>query len=171
MRCSATTELTQAAWKTPADEPMWFYDLHPVARELVQDHGDAPLVVAHGLLSSGFSDVAEMELVKNGKPVAESDLIVHTGGRLYTGEVKTSNELHHVKAERRRAAQKRVLWADVVLADDILLATTQPEWAPSSVNALTDVMRNHMWAPGHRPRLTLLTELGGTNPKEVEVDW
>lgn len=170
-RCSAVTELTQAAWKTPVDEPLWFYDLHPVARELVQDNGDAPLVAAQRLRMgvSTFTDVAEMELVKDGKPVAETDLLAHMDGEVVTGEVKTGNELHNNRAGRLDAAHKRALWADVIRADRIVLATTQKAWASSSIEAMKSVIESHPWAPGHRPRLSLLTELATSQVQHVEV--
>jgi len=172
-RCSAVTELTKAAWKTPVEEPLWFYDLHPVARELVQDHGDTSLVAAQrlSLESSAFVDVAEMELVRDGKPVAEADLLAHADGELVTGEVKTGNELHANTAGRKAAAYKRVLWADVTRADRILLATTQATWAPSSIEAMRNTMGRHPWAPGHHPRLSALTGLGTAQCKQTEVEW
>ena len=172
-RCSAVTELTKAAWKTPVDEPLWFYDLHPVARELVHDNGDAALVAAQRIRinSRSFVDVAEMELVSNGKPVAETDLLAHADGEIVTGEVKTGNELHASGAGRKDAAYKRALWADVARADRILLATSQKTWVPSSIEAMKVAMGKYAWTPGHRPRLSLVTGLGTAQAEQVDVEW
>lgn len=59
--CSAVNQLDGAAWKKPYDEPLRFYDLHPVAREFMQGNGDAPLVAAQHLkaASKSFADAAE----------------------------------------------------------------------------------------------------------------
>jgi hypothetical protein len=112
-----------------------------------------------------------MELVRDGKPVAEADLLAHADGELVTGEVKTGNELHANTAGRKAAAYKRVLWADVTRADRILLATTQATWAPSSIEAMRNTMGRHPWAPGHHPRLSALTGLGTAQCKQTEVEW
>lgn len=172
--CSALNDLDRAAWKKPADEPLWFYDLHPVARELVSQDGDLPLVVAHYIKSSvrSFSDVAETELLNGRRPVAETDLLIHADGSLITGEVKAGNELHAYRKERDRAAVKRAIWADAVRADEILLATTQDRWAESSIDAMVSALTRYRWtAPGHRPKLRLLTNIGGSAVQSDRVQW
>lgn len=172
-RCSAVTPLSLAAWKTPAEEPLWFYDLHPVARELMQGHGDMPLI-AVGHLASGASyvvDTPELELIGKSGPVAETDLLIHADGKVVTGEVKTSDELEGSRKGRRTAASKRVLWADVVRADEVVLATTQPAWGQSSIECMIEALRNHNWIPGHAPRLRTLTDLGSALPTTTYVDW
>lgn len=172
--CSANNDLDVAAWKKPNDEPLWFYDLHPVAREFVQMNGDAPLATAHHIKASAksFIDAAETELVSGSKPVAETDVLIHADGRVITGEVKTNAELHTNGKERVKAAGKRALWADVLRADEIVLATTKDQWVESSVIAMTDCMASYAWTtPGHRPRLRLLTGVGGPAVGSEYVDW
>ena len=95
-----------AAWKKPGDEPLWFYDLHPVARELVLMNGVAPLSAAHHIKASSksFTDAAETELVSGSKPVAETDVLIHADGSVVTGEVKTGDQLHSNGKERVKAA-------------------------------------------------------------------
>ena len=63
-RCGHVDELTQQRWKEPVEEPAWFYDLHPVARELYEKNGDVPLLIAEYLRGSTrrFTDLAEIEL-------------------------------------------------------------------------------------------------------------
>lgn len=36
-RCDASNDLNQWAWKAPADEPVWFFDLHPVGRRVLRE--------------------------------------------------------------------------------------------------------------------------------------
>ena len=111
--CSANNDLDLAAWKKPDDEPLWFYGLHPVARELVQMNGIAPLAAAHHIKASSksFTDAAETELVSGSKTVAETDVLIHADGLVITGEVKTSDQLHNNGMERVKAAGKRALCA------------------------------------------------------------
>lgn len=172
--CSATNDLNVAAWKKPHDEPLWFYDLHPVAREFVQMNGDIPLAAVHHIkaTSKSFTDAAETELVKGSKPVAETDVLAHADGRVITGEVKTNDELHSNAKERAKAARKRAIWADVLRADEIVLATAQGQWADSSVTAMTACLSAYEWTtPGHRPRLHLLTGVAGSTVKSEYVNW
>lgn len=172
--CSANNDLNMAAWKKPDDEPLWFYDLHPVARELVQMNGVAPLAVAHHIKASSktFTDAAETELFSGSKPVAETDVLIHADGLVITGEVKTSDQLHNNGKERLKAVGKRALWADVLRADEIVLATTRDQWVQSSVTAMTDCLASYAWTtPGHRPRLRLLTGVGGAAVASEYVDW
>ncbi|TDO34732.1 hypothetical protein EV643_12692 [Kribbella sp. VKM Ac-2527] len=166
-RCGALTDLTLGAWRQPVDEPTWFYDLHQVARGFVKDNGHAPLWLAHHLATQAraYSDCAELNLLKAGTrtSLAEVDLIAHVDGKLITAEVKTSNSLAS-RAQRTDAARKRVHWAAVLRADEVLLATTQPDWQPSSISAVADALKaatvDSTFAPDRTPRLRLVTGLG-----------
>ena len=51
-RCGAANELAQVQWRDPVEEPSWYYDLHPVARELLADHGEVPLLLSRHLRST-----------------------------------------------------------------------------------------------------------------------
>lgn len=172
--CSALNDLSQAAWKKPSNEPLWFYDLHPAARSFITMNGDAPLATAHFVKATSrtFTDAAETELVRDGKRVAESDVLIHADGEVLTGEVKTGNELHPNSKVRKSAARKRALWADVLRADEIILATTQKKWADSSVEAMRACMDSYKWTtPGLRPRLRLITGLRGPDAASEYVAW
>jgi len=172
--CSALNDLNSAAWKKPVDEPLWFYDLHPAARGLITMNGDAPLAAAHYIKQSSrtFTDAPEIELVGREGPVAETDVLIHADGQVLTGEVKTSNELHPNSKGRADAARKRALWADVLRADEVVLATTGQEWAQSSIKAVTDCLSSYQWStPGHRPRLRLITSLSSSDVSTKYADW
>lgn len=165
-RCGSTTTLVQDAWRIPAAEPTWFYDLHPVARAFVKDNGAAPLWLAHHLAGGArdYTDCAELNLVLPGTRTsrAEADLIAHVDGVLIVAEVKTTDSLG-TRAELPTAARKRVLWAAVLHADEIVLATTRAAWQPKSVDAmrgvLQDAIREGVFAPTITPRLRLVTGL------------
>ncbi|WP_406021849.1 hypothetical protein OH802_21400 [Nocardioides sp. NBC_00850] len=176
-RCGAHTDLTVDAWRSPSDEPTWFYDLHPVARKFFQDNGHAPLWLAH-YLSNGtheYADCAELNLLRpdTAKPLAEADLIANIDGVLVTAEVKTSNTLGN-KAERNKAAQKRVRWAAVLQADEVILATTAPEWEKASVDAVREHLKTAIiggvFSPSRPPALRLITGLHTSAVSDVYVN-
>ena len=163
-RCNAAIDLNRGSWSSkPATEPRWFYDLHGVGRNLLDDNGHAPLWLDHMLARDArqYASIAETNLYKPGtrKSLGETDLVAIADGTLVTAEVKTSNFIGKANA-RQDAARKRVLWADVIRADAIVLATTHERWAPSSVAAMRKAMREHAWTPGHEPQLRLVTGLG-----------
>lgn len=95
-RCGGVTPLRLAAWRHPVSDPEWFYELHPIVRDLVRDNGQAPLWLAHHLRQGAhsYSDVSETNLLRGNsrKPLAEADLVAYADGRLVTAEVKTTDE-------------------------------------------------------------------------------
>lgn len=95
-RCGAANELAQRQWRDPVEEPSWYYDLHPVARELLADHGEVPLLVSRHLRSAArrHDDVPELDLRDaSGKPVAEADLIAVSDDNLIVAEAKSNDAL------------------------------------------------------------------------------
>ena len=63
-RCGTVNELAQKQWRDPVEELSWYYDLHPVARELLTDHGEIPLLLSRHLRSATrqYDDAPELEL-------------------------------------------------------------------------------------------------------------
>jgi hypothetical protein len=163
-RCGARNELSQTRWRQPADEPTWFYDLHPAARELLAQNGEVPLLLPHHLRgkSRRYADAPELELHDRvtGGPVAEADLVALDDDDLVTAEAKTTTALWGTPKEIRRAAAKRVTLAALLHADQIVLATTLPKWDHSSVSALRNAVTGYRW-PGERPpAIRIVTGLG-----------
>ena len=177
-RCGGQTELSLDAWRDPISDPSWHYDIHPVMRDFVVDHGDAVLTLGAYLAgrSRTYEDVGETNLLRPGsrRPVAEADLVAHADGRVLTAEVKTSDDLDSKKDRRMAAAVKRVLWARVVAADEIILATTQKAWKQASIDAMKTVLREadrlEVWTPGLRPRLRLISGLGTSDLSDEPVE-
>ena len=115
-RCGAANELAQRQWRLPIEEPSWYYDLHPVARELLADHGEVPLLLSRHLRSESrlYDDVPELELRNaSANPVAEADLIAVSDDALIVAEAKSNDALGGSPREIKRAAAKRVMLADV----------------------------------------------------------
>lgn len=70
----------------------------------------------------------------------------------------------------RRAAAKRVRLADVVRADQIVLATTQPEWSALSVTEMRAAVTGYKWRAGPQPAVRLVTGLGSSQVRDLRVD-
>ena len=172
-RCGAANELAQAQWRDPVEEPSWYYDLHPVARELLADHGEVPLLLSRHLRSGSrrYDDVPELELRDaSGSPAAEADLIAVGDDEVIVAEAKSNDALGGSTREVRRAAAKRVRLADVLRADQIVLATTRPEWSASSITEIRSAVTGHTWPAGLRPSVRLITGLGGDQVKDLRLD-
>lgn len=172
-RCGAANDLAQRQWRQPVDEPSWFYDLHPVARELLAEHGEVPLLLSRHLrsVSRRYNDVSELELRdSSGSPVAEADLVAVSDDDLIVAEAKSTNALGAETREARRAAAKRVRLADVLRADQIILATTEPEWSVSSIAEISSAVTGHTWPAGLRPAVRLITGIGGDQVKDLRLD-
>jgi hypothetical protein len=175
-RCGSANSLSRQAWKLPAHEPQWFYDLHPAARELIDQNGYATLWLSQHLRSSSrhYIDVAEAELRQGEKPVAEADLVALADGQLITAEVKTAKgnqaSLGNSLTARTRSAHKRVLLAETLRADEIILATTVGAWEQLSVDAVAARVRerrNHLPPGAH---LRLISGLGTDVVQDVILD-
>ncbi|MCM4082275.1 hypothetical protein [Paractinoplanes hotanensis] len=125
-RCTATNSLTQPRWRHPAKGPQWFFDLHPVARDLLGSNGEVPLQLAHHLraLARSYTDASEFELCEAGRPKAELDLPAHADKQVIVGEAKSSNTLGSSPAKE---VKEKILLADLLHADQLLFATTQPQ--------------------------------------------
>lgn len=172
-RCGAASQLAQQQWRDPLEEPSWYYDLHPVARELLADHGEVPLLLSRHLrsLSRWYDDAPELELRDAaGSPVAEADLIAVGDDSLIVAEAKSNDTLGKNSKEVRRAAAKRVRLADVVRADQIVLATTQPEWSALSVTEMRAAVTGYAWRAGPQPAVRLVTGLGSSQVRDLRVD-
>ncbi|MBB3750812.1 hypothetical protein FHT44_003307 [Mycolicibacterium sp. BK634] len=159
-RCLADNPLTRTMWKLPIEEPQWFYDLHLIARQLLSENGHVPLQLSEYLrLKSDrtYSDAPEFELVANGEPTVETDLLALADRQLIVSEVKSSDTFGKERAE---GARKRVLAARVLMADEIVLATTQAAWEPATIAAVKSAIGTEDWQSGNVPRLRLITGLG-----------
>ena len=85
-------------------------------------------------------------------------------------EAKRNDQLGSSAAKTRDAARKRALIGAYLVADEILLGTTQMDWSPRSVTAMTDANRHQQWRGGVRPTLRLLTGLGTETVTDEVVD-
>jgi hypothetical protein len=159
--------------RDPLEEPSWFYDLHPVARELLKDYGEVPLQLSRHLRSTSarYADVPELELRDaSGRPLAEADLIAVSGDQLIVAEAKSNDALGSSPREIRRAAAKRVKLTADLRADQIILATTQPEWSASSITEMRSAVAGHPWLAGLQPAVRLIADLGSDQVQDLRLD-
>jgi hypothetical protein len=166
-RCRRANTLRQPRWRNPPDEPLWFYDLHPLMRNVLdpnESNGHVPLLLSNYLERQSnriFDDAPEFELVgADRRSAVETDLLALVGRQLVLAEAKTTTKLHDVPRERRKAAEKRVLAAALFGADQIVLGTTQSSWEASSVTALIAAINARTWTAGQPPVLRAITGLG-----------
>jgi hypothetical protein len=163
--CHAASELGQARWRQPRHEPTWYYHLHPLARDLLNQHGEVPLLLADHLRRSSrrYADVAELELFSSASPIAECDLLASVDGRVVTAEAKSVTRFGRSEADRNAAIKKRIRIARVLRADEIVLATTESQWNGDDVQALRTAVRAARWSDGSPPAVRVVIGLGTTS--------
>lgn len=159
-RCHARNPLTSARWHKPINGPTWYFDLHPVARDLLRNHGEVPLQLAHYLRTRArtYADTAEFELCDiSGAAQVEVDLPAYADGQLIVAETKSSTTLG---TDAAKEARKKVALADAFQADQIVVATTKATWDNASLTAIRDAVRDHRWTSGAPPAVRIITSLG-----------
>jgi hypothetical protein len=166
-RCGGANELIASRWKQPASEPSWFYDIHGALRELLVQDGDVPILAAAHLRSKArdFRDVGELDFeVAPGKRM-ELDLLMLMDGRLVIGEAKKRSSLGTGRA-RQQSVAKLVQLAHLLMADDVVLASTDSTpWARGDIDLLKQRLEN---GRGHlRPKLRVITGLGSGSVTDV----
>jgi DNA-directed RNA polymerase subunit RPC12/RpoP len=170
-RCGAANSLIRERWRKPTEEPYWFYDLHPSAREYLANNGEVPLQLSQHLRTQtrNYVDIAEVELLNTaGSAEAEADLIALSDGELITAEAKRPGTLGTGR-ELARCAAKRTTFAEVLQADQIVIATAAPEFDNASVQALCKAVRDKPWR-AVRPRVRVITGLGTDHTTDQEAD-
>ncbi|MGS2805927.1 hypothetical protein [Nocardia sp. MW-W600-9] len=164
-RCDTGNELNQPAWKLPLQEPRWYYDLHPVGRQLLGDHGDVPIALAaylsHEKSSLGpYQDLTEVELVGNRKARVELDLVAYQGGIRTIAEAKSAAQLSGKNVDQRRAEVSKKCQAAVWLeADELVFATSTPEWTSGAEADILRATQAFDWPDIGPPTIRLIAGL------------
>ncbi|MGH3759680.1 hypothetical protein [Actinophytocola sp.] len=169
-RCDASGDLSRAAWKKPEDEPVWFYDLHPVARHLLRDHGDVPAMpnahlAAQGTNNANFHDVSELEFAINGIPQVEVDLITYIDDTLTVAQCKSNDHLATDKTKTRTRPQRKCQVAAWLRADQLVFATSAATWTNSTPGVIRSAIAAFPWGPLGPPAAHLITGLGIATPE------
>jgi len=171
-RCLAENAFERQLWRLPVKEPTWYYDLHPIARKLLLDNGEIPLLLAHYLRSRSkrsYVDAAEFEMLDSeGVPVSETDLLALADRRLILAEAKSSVSFGS-RRERNAIARKRVIAAKVLRVDEIVLATSGPHWDSATITAMKRAMAEQDWPAGRAPILRTICGLGSEVDDNVQL--
>lgn len=171
VRCDTPGDLSKKAWKKPDDEPLWFYDLHPVGRQLLRNHGEVPALLSAHLSAnkederSSCHDVEEIEFTQDNNPQVEIDLIAYTDDTLIVAECKSSDCLSSNGTKARDEIRKKCQAAAWLKADLLIFATTAPSWTNRTRGYLKNGVTDFAWGPLGSPEVRLITDLG-TRPQE-----
>jgi hypothetical protein len=138
-RCHHVSLIVQAAWKRPDDgEPNWYYDLDEVVYQALSHNVSAPVLALSKLAEDAQSILIRPEAdVYDGQDwLAEVDLWAVIDGRIVVGEAKTVDRLDSTRARERRVAARLATVAQAATADQVVLATTAPEWNQESITLM-----------------------------------
>ncbi|MBO3732789.1 hypothetical protein [Glycomyces niveus] len=169
LRCDGSSQLVSPSWGKTT-EPPWFYDLHPIVRDFLNENGDVPVLLAHHLRGNSrtYTDAPEMELFSEGKRKAEADLIALSNRKVLIAEAKSSNTLGADRGQRNDAARKKALLADVLHADEIVLGTTHDTWQTASIQAIQTAVAERKWSWAVA-RIRTVTGLGTEHIEDTYV--
>ncbi|MBE8524825.1 hypothetical protein ILP97_46355 [Amycolatopsis sp. H6(2020)] len=166
-RCDAVNDLDRTSWKAPVEEPTWFYDLHPVARRLLDDNGEIPALLAARLASDGeaqlYRDLTEITFVEGSTPRAEVDLIAYRGDTLIVAECKSADHLAGGKKQMKMEVTKKCRVAAMLQADLLIFATAAHTWQPATRTAIADAVHEFEWSALGAPDLEFVHNLGNSD--------
>jgi hypothetical protein len=159
LACGHVSPLTRGQWYAQDPEPHWYYALDQVVHDLLTHHGDVPILAAakmgHGASSLLWSP--ELELTDAVGSI-EIDICVVINGRIIIGEAKSNASLRGDKSTEE-VAKGLARAAQVLSADEIVLATSRERWATGVVQAVKDAVAAN-WTMGPRPLISELTRVG-----------
>ncbi|WP_157124948.1 hypothetical protein [Nocardia pseudovaccinii] len=166
-RCDSINNLNMAAWNKPEHESIWSYDLHPVGRQVLDEHGEVPAALASYLsLIEGcknYQDISEIYLAKGTKAQAELDVVAYRDDTLIIGEAKSAAEIASTTKEKRVAdVRKKCLAAVWLQADELVFGTSEPVWKPNAETDIRQAIENFNWSDIGRPTVRLISGLGGS---------
>lgn len=164
-RCDAVNDLDRHAWKLPADEPTWFYDLHPVGRQVLREHGEVSALLSAYLRKQcseqrgAFDDLEEIAFLRGNQPQVEVDLVAYTDDILTVAECKTPGEL--VGKKGRQEVIKKCRAAAWLRADRLLFATTAEEWTQATRVLVQNAVAGFKgWGPLGPPHVEFVVRIG-----------
>jgi len=166
--CGYPSRLARGRWYDKEPEPAWNYALDQVVRALLEKHGDIPLLAATRLASEKRSFLWGPELLiepRDGN-TAELDLCVILDGEVVIGEAKSNSRLKAGGKGTSKAAKDLVRVAQLLSADQIVLATATPAWARGVVAAVEQAIATE-WRIGPRPRVVEETGVSTTRTTPV----
>jgi len=135
-RCGAYISINVSTWENHTIEPVWFYDLHPIIRQMLETNGDIPILAGRKIQKElKLADfIPEVEF-RNNKQLIEIDLIVGNRDKLVISECK--KKPINSKRELNKKNSDLVQIADLLQADKLILACgVDLDWSDSDKLAL-----------------------------------
>ncbi len=169
-RCGARVPVSQETWKLPVAEPTWYYDLHPVVRRMLGDHGDVPLLAERHIRQQvrRLVGLAETDIVSEGRVKGEVDIICGAEELVVVGEAKAEPTMKPADATKK--ARLLPLVASALRADLILLASgRQGDWDDAVVRKLQDAVSSQRWVTGFPPAIRVISGLRSDQVKDVTL--
>ncbi len=158
--CSHASNLASGTWYKGDPEPAWNYSLDQVVRTLLEQHGDIPMLAADRLRHGARDFLWAPELSIQVEPSSiEIDICAIVNGRVIVGEAKCNGRLDSKGRSARQAADRLIQAAQILTADEIVLATSEPTWAPGALAAVESALTTG-WKHGPMPKTTNLVSLG-----------
>lgn len=157
--CGHASSLTRGQWYERDAEPHWYYSLDQVVRDLLVTHGDVPLLAAADLSrrASSLLWCPELEITDDTGSV-EIDICAVVDGRIVIGEAKSNTTLRGDKGTED-VARGLAHAAQLLSADEIVLATSRARWANGVVRTVKDAV-SKSWTKGPQPLISERTRVG-----------
>jgi hypothetical protein len=157
--CGHASLLSRDQWYSEDPEPHWYYSLDQVVHDLLAAHGDVPLLAAADLSQRASSVLWSPELeVTDDSDSVELDICLVVDGRIIVGEAKSNRTLRGDKGTQD-VAQGLAHAAQLLSADEIVLATSRASWARDTISAVHDAV-SQSWTRGPRPLIREHTRVG-----------
>lgn len=168
--CRHHNSLSAGRWPSGDREPRWSYGLTHVVRELLQQHGDVPLIAAAYLARNQrlYEWSPEIELTYSNGDSIEIDLFMVVDGRVIVGEAKSNSRLTSAGRSAQTAARRLVQAALALTADEIVLITSQKNWSPNVIPAV-DAAVEELWTDSRKPTVSTLTCVTGHSEPEHKI--
>lgn len=168
-RCGSKNAVAHERWRSPPDEPRWYYNLHPTVVQFLKDNGDVPILAVHQFAASrrAFDAEFEVEIVKDSesRPTMEIDFAFMSRDGLVLGEAKSVSRLDGKdEKERLRDVGKLIEAARILGAREICFASTKV-WGQLAIDSIARAVT----ASKTGVAVSLLEKLGTAEPSARKV--
>lgn len=173
-RCEGSNALNRAAWKMPNNEPVWYYDLHPVGHNLLANNGEVPALLSAHLRSklrgnSRLYDIDEVEIFRDGKATVELDLVACIDNSIIIAECKSPGNLGvGGKKAGLHEIHKKCYAAKHLRADVIIFATAAPQWEAVTRDWIHEAIEMFDFGPLGAPKVELVENLDPRGPDRIQ---
>lgn len=143
-RCRQTNSLDLKAWKMPANEPRWYYQLDEVIHQSLSHNNQIPILALSALSekAKSFHFLESQRIFANGNEIAEVDFFAIVDGLLFLGEAKIGSKLASGATAEKTCLRKLARVSDALTADFLVLATGALKWSERTVAASKEIFES-----------------------------